>query len=106
MARLYKAQKQAARVILDVPYDTPSAEMFEILKWLPIEKYFKFKKLCMYFKCKHGQVPNHLRDNIQCVKNEHRRSTRFSDTNNVVVPKHRTSFYSNQFFISGAQDWN
>ena len=106
MGKLYKAQKQAARLILDVPYDTPSSDMFSVLKWLPIEKYFKFKRICMFYKCIHGLVPNYLSHNITLANDEHRRCTRFSVANNVIVPKHRTTFYSKQFFTSGAQDWN
>ena len=106
MFQLQKAQKQAARIILGVPFDTPSVQMFARLKWLPINKYYCFKRLCMVFKVLHGEVPTYLSDRVTLARDVHTVRTRFAAINNFTIPRHRTSFYSNFFFIKACQEWN
>ena len=47
--KLDKLQKQAARIILDCHYLTPSKEMFCTLKWLPMKDWVKYSKATMTF---------------------------------------------------------
>ena len=42
--RISKLQKRAARIILHADFNTPSAEMFKEISWLPIIKRLKYNK--------------------------------------------------------------
>ena len=98
MGKLLKTQKQAARIILDVPFHTPSKDMFEVLRWMPIDRYFKFRRLCMIFECSQEDAPDFLSSNVSLVRNSHNKTTRYACDNNFLIPKHRTVFLFKPFF--------
>ena len=56
-----KVKKRAARLIMHMneTYETPSAELFKILKWMTLEERFEFKHVIMY-KCLHNSAPSYL----------------------------------------------
>ena len=50
LERMSKLQKRAARIILLVDFNTPSAEMFKELSWLPILKLLKIQQGRLYIQ--------------------------------------------------------
>ena len=58
--KLTKLQKQAARIILDCHYLTPSKDMFCTLKWLPMKDWVKYRKATMTFKAINGNAPDYI----------------------------------------------
>ena len=58
--KLAKLQKQAARIILDCHYLTPSKDMFCTLKWLPMKDWVKYMKATMTFKAINGNAPDYI----------------------------------------------
>ena len=59
--KLTRLQKQAARIILDCHYLTPSKDMFCKLKWLPMKDWVKYRKATMTFKAINGNAPDYIR---------------------------------------------
>ena len=43
-------KKRAARIILPADFNTPSAEMFKELSWLPLVKWLKYNKAVFKYK--------------------------------------------------------
>ena len=56
--RIHKLQKRAARVITDSPYRTPSAPLFEQLRWLSLPDRVKYRKALLVFKSVKGLAPD------------------------------------------------
>jgi hypothetical protein len=47
----FKVQKRAAIIILNVRVKgSPTADIFRVLKWMPIHDYFIYRKLVLSFK--------------------------------------------------------
>ena len=62
--QLFKFQKRAARIILDQPYDAPSATLFQQLKWMTIFERIEYKTLIMtYNALNHG--PDYMSSKFQ-----------------------------------------
>ena len=104
--KLLKVQKQAARIILEVPFDTPSRQMFAELRWMPIDICYQYRRLCMVYKCYRGDAPEYLTRCVVPVRSTHTANTRFASHENLQVPRHRTAFYSRHFFVLGVTEWN
>ena len=59
--KLYKLQKQAARVITRSNYDISSSQILTLLDWRPINESLDERELVMTFKAQlGGLVPNYL----------------------------------------------
>ena len=76
ISKLLKLQKQAAQIILDCHYQTPSNEMFNKLKWLPIKEWVNYKKAIMTFKAINGKTPLYISSMFKPVGEVHGRTTR------------------------------
>ena len=64
--RIPKLQKRAARIILHADFNTPSAEMFKELRWLPIVKQLKYKVVFTY-KAINNSTPQYITDSLKPV---------------------------------------
>ena len=58
--RISKLQKMAARIILHADFNTPSAEMFKELSWLPILKQLKYNRAIFTYKAMNNLTPHHI----------------------------------------------
>ena len=65
--RIYKLQKRAARIILHADFNTPSAEMFKELNWLPIVKPLNYKKAVFTYKSMNNFTPKYITDLLKPV---------------------------------------
>ena len=74
--KLAKLQKQAARIILDCHYLTPSKDVFFKLKWLPMKDWVKYSKATMTFKAINGNAPDYISSMFKPVGEVHSRTTR------------------------------
>ena len=106
--KLYKAQKRAARVILNVhDYNTPSADMFKTLNWMPLPDRIKYRKACMVYKSLNDLAPKYMSDMFKNVSDCHNRDTRSSVRNDLSLPSGRhKDIYRNSFAYDGAIIWN
>ena len=104
LLNILKFQKRAARIILDKPFDAPSAELFTQLQWMTIHERILYKKLVMVFnslntgpaymtsKFHHTTYPN--------------RQLRSCTENLLNIPKPNLEIYRKSISYSGAKHWN
>ena len=101
---LDKLLKRGARICLGCPYLTPSADMFESLKWLPYSKRLLYKKGVLVYKCLNSLSPNYMTDLFSHFDNN--RVTRQNTNITLKVPLAKTKYLSEGFSITGAKMWN
>ena len=84
--------------------------MRSINKIAPLNKTFKqvceINKSVMMFKGVHNIAPKYLSDRATLVKDKHKRNTRFSEQNNVVVPRSKSRSTDRTFINSASAIWN
>ncbi|CAC5410806.1 unnamed protein product [Mytilus coruscus] len=97
--RLDKLQKRAARIILELPYDTPSNTMFKKLSWLRFTDRVIYHKALYVHTCLYGSVPEYLSNKISNVTNKNGMQLRSNTTQLLNIPKARTNTFRRSFFI-------
>ena len=101
---LFKLQKHCARSILCSPWDAPSYDNFQKLKWLPVDQLFKLNKLGLLKKVIDGRAPENLITTSDSLQFEHKFSTR---TKTIYrLPKPRTEAMRRTFFYSTIKELN
>ena len=105
--RLFKLQKRAARIILEVrDVLTPTHTILRQLKWMPLLDYFIFRKLILTFKVLHQMSPEYL-NIFKYVHEVHTRVTRQSlDRTLLFIPRARTEYFKRSFVLSCSVLWN
>ena len=107
MTKLLKLQKQAARIILDCNIMTPSNEMFNKLKWLPIQEWVRYRKANMMYKAMNHKTPDYISNMFQPLSSVHKRDTRQSENGNLYLPpRAKLNVFRNSLRYSGADIWN
>ena len=104
--RLDKLQKRAARIILELPYDTPSNTMFKKLSWLRFTDRVIYHKALYVHRCLYGSVPEYLSNKISYVSNKNGMQLRSNTTQLLNIPKARTNTFRRSFSYSGPTLWN
>jgi len=107
--KLYKLQKRAARMIFDLPTQTPTKPLFQKLKWMTIMDRTKYRKSLMVYKSLNGLAPQYMKDMYKFVSDVNTRdSTRLSDDKLqlYLVPKNNLKVYTDCFMYSSALIWN
>ena len=99
---IVKLQKRAARLILDADFSTPSAILFQELKWISFSDIVKFHQLSLVFKCINKIAPVYLQDLFHQKSNYHSYVLRSSNTDRLDVPRQHTRSLS----FKGPQLWN
>ena len=100
--RIHMLQKRAARVLTDSPYRTPSAPLFEQLRWLSLPDRVSYMKALLVFKSVNGLAPDYMCDLFESVQTVSSRNTRANAKGDLYVPLARTQLYQNSITISGA----
>jgi hypothetical protein len=89
--KLAKLQKRAARLILCVPYKTPSYHMFKQLSWLPIRVRFTFHIAIQVYKAINRLVPEYYCKLITVSENK-RYPLRSHDQKQLTCRKPQTQY--------------
>ena len=105
-SKLKKVQKRAARIILNKSYETPSKELFDSLKWMPIEKRFEFQRVTMMYKCTHNLAPSYLQESLFKVSDVHQHYTRQAEEGLLSVPKYKSECFKHSPLVSSITAWN
>ena len=58
--RVSKLQKRAVRIILNADFSTPSKDVFDLLKWMPIQKRLFYNKATLTYKALNGLTPEYI----------------------------------------------
>ena len=104
--RILKLQKRAARIILHVDYNTPSATMFRELGWQPINKRLTYNKVVLTYKALNKLTPEYIKNLLKPVSETHSRSLRSSVNGTLSVPRPRTSLFDRSFSSPAPRIWN
>lgn len=105
--RLLKLQKYAARSILNAHPRTPTINLFDQLKWIPITKRIQFRKCTMMYKSLNELTPDYLRQKFKkCNELTRGVTLRSTNTNKLYVPRAKTTYYARSFHVTTANLWN
>lgn len=104
--KLLLFQKRAARIILDLPYDTPSDDLFRQLKWMKIHERIIYQKAIQMYKCMNNMCPDYLTSSFKLTNSVHNLNLRSTENNMLYIPKPRTELYRKSFAYSGSKIWN
>ena len=104
--RISKLQKRAARIILNADFNTPSAEMFETLDWLPIVKRLKYNKAVFTYRAMNNLTPQYISDLLKPVSETHNRALRSSVNGALAVPRSRSSLFDRSYSYTAPKLWN
>ena len=99
LERLSKLQKRAARIILNVPYDTASSEMFNVLGWPTIEKRHSYNKAVLTYKALNNLTPLYITELLIPMSQTHNRAL-------IAVPRSKTAIFDGSFSCTAPRLWN
>ena len=106
LERLSKLQKRAARIILNVPYDTASSDMFNALGWPTIEKRHSYNKAVLTYKTLNNLAPLYRTELLIPMSQTHNRALRSTSNGSVAVPRSKTAIFDGSFSCTAPRLWN
>ena len=98
--RINKLQKRAARIILKADFTTPSADMFQGLRWMSIMLRIDYNKSVMTYKARNNPTPSYISDLLTPKAQINSRILRSSEDGSLEQTKARTAFYTYSFTFS------
>ena len=104
--KILKFQKRAARLILDKDLNTPSNELFSILKWQTFPNRVKFLTAVTAFKIMNGQAPDYLKCIFTPTTNIHDRDLRSASNSQLYLRKPNSELLRKSFSYTGSKIWN
>ena len=102
--RIIKLQKQAARIILDKAYDSPSAPLFKELKWLSWSERLLFHKAIIVYKSLNNLTPEYISSLFD--KNSTNYNLRSIENGDLILPKFKLMSFKKSLSYSGVEIWN
>ena len=106
LLRILRIKKRYSRLILDAMLLDNSAQMFQKLRWLPIDDIIRIKKPCMMFKIVTKECLDYFTSYRTSIKNTHSYNTRLSSNNALAVAKCRSNAGVRTFHASATRLWN
>ena len=104
--RVYKLQKRAARVILDVNTMERSAKLFKKLNWLPVHYNIKIQKCSVIYRRIVRECPGYMEQLLIRNVDLGNKSNRHSHIN-LVCPRYQRERESGRTFrLTGTRLWN
>ncbi len=83
---LYKLQKRAVRLILDVPATTPTHNLFLKLRIIPFKDRLDFRILTMVIKALNKSAPAYIADMFLTMSTANRMNTRSCARKDMQIP--------------------
>ena len=100
---LLRAQKRAARIILQADCSTSSVSLFSTLHWIPVCDIIKYNKLQLLFSILlNPEAPLCLKEKFSFVSANSAHMTRGATSGNLVVPQPQTNSGKYMFSFSAA----
>ena len=106
LERELKLQKRAARKKLNEDFTTPSKDMFDLLKWMPIRKRLLYNNANLTYKALKGLTPQYITNTQTPNSQVYDRPLRSSVDSILMVPRSHTSLYNKSFSVSAPKYWN
>ena len=104
--RIYRLQKRAARLILDVDSKAPSLPLFVQLGWLPIYDRIKYFRAVTVYKALHNLAPSYISNLIRPINLVHSFKTRGSVKDSLQLPKVTSKSGQRMFAFLASSEWN
>ena len=82
-----KLQKQAARLILDKDYTTPSVELFGTLQWLKFPDSVQYQQALLVYKSLNNLVPPYIKDMFRYVQDVGSTNLRSASDLKLYIPR-------------------
>ena len=94
--------RRVARIIYNLPHDTPTDEVYRQSNWNTLIFYYKFRLIKLFHSVFTGEAPAALSylTNKPCTAYNFRRS------DNIIVPRFNSKFLKNSISYRGAILWN
>ena len=105
--RIYKLQKQVARIVLNVERDTSSHYMFNKLKWLTIYQCIIYQRYLAMYPIFNNSVPKSIGAMFprKQEKSHNLRSNKFCSLE-LHLSRANSTLYEKSFLHSGARLWH
>ena len=103
ISKVDRLMMKGGRIVLNVPYDTPTIVVLDRLKWLTFKERILYHKQLQMYKCRFDMSPNYLSSLFEKV--DHGYDTRLSDTD-LKLPRCFTNMGQKAFSYCGASLWN
>jgi len=101
-----RLQKRAARVILNVPFNSRSVDLFNTLNWIPFYRESHINRYALIYKRLQGNTPNYLNKPLVINSNMHMRNTRYCNLN-LFCPRYSYATEGGRSFtVRSIRDWN
>ena len=106
LERLSRLQKRAARIILNVPSDTASSDMFNALGWPTIEKRHSYNKVVLTYKALNNLMPLYISKLLITLSETHNRTLWSTLNGSLAVPRSKTAIFDGSFSCTTPRLWN
>ena len=103
--RILRLQKRAARIILDMPPDTPSMPLFEKLGWLTVHERLEYNKAVLLYKSTHDLTPSYITDLFEFHSSQNY-NVRSASNNNMLIKRHNSKIFEKSLQYEGPRLWN
>ena len=100
----FPLQKRAARIVLNVPKDSPSAYVFNQLKWMSLYQRIFYQKCLLMYCVINNVYPSYLQTYVKAHLVNHYNLR--SKNQNLSVPFPHKEIYKKSFQYAGAKIWN
>ena len=102
--KLSKLQKRAAQVITGDKYEVRSIEIFDKLRWLPIDTILKSREIVFTFKALTKRLPKYMFELFNKCNNTNYNLR--SNNTKLSLPKPKTNFLKRSFPYRATKSWN
>ena len=92
--------------LLRTYFSTPSKDMFDLLKWMPIHKRLLYNKATLTYKVLNGLSPEYITNMLTPTSQVHDQTLRSLIDGTLMVPRSRTSLYDKSFSVSAPKYLN
>ena len=106
LKRVFRLQKGAARMILQVDTRSRTVDNFTKLGWMPFYDEVKMNICILILKKLNADVPSYIDELFITNKSIHSRQTRHGGYNLVCPRYNRSSEVGKSFTISSIKSWN
>ena len=102
--KVERVQNYGMQLILSKPARTPSADMRQILNWVPLERRREMFRLTLVHRCITKRAPNCLCDRMKTNADIGSSMTR--GCQKLFVQSVNSESYRRSFMFKGAMEWN
>ena len=104
IVKLQRLQNRAAKLILQVPFDTNTHEVLSKLKWFYLTERLFYHRCIFMFNCFNFTSPDYLKRTFSVA--DHGHNTRSNSRRDLQIPRCRSGCGQKTFAYQGVKAWN